>query len=201
LEELDVMLLIRAVVLAMLFCGVCFAEPMFAAKQLHFKSLLGSKAGDKTVYCLVGLGLIMAPRTDDVDQLVTAWLSDHPNAQVTLIDTSQPIGRPGSAMGSIGGSLQYIWIENGNENLNVFLVREGAVPAGVMADPASFMTSLKQPLAAWEKPPTRLVTDEKYDDFMKRVVEAEELAKRDKKGLWSGKYKELMDSFQRPPAP
>jgi hypothetical protein len=184
-------MLIRAVVLTVLLSAVCFAEPMFEAKQLHFKSVLGSRAGDKTVYCLLGLGLFRTPRTDDVDQLVTAWLPNHPNAQVTLVDTAQVMGRPGSIMA--GGSMQYVWVEDGDENLNVFLVREGALVAGVMADPASVMSSLKEPLEAWEKQPTRLVSDEKYAAFLKRVAEAEELAKRDKRGLWSEKYKRLMD--------
>src|SRR5579875_3535010 len=101
---------IRAYVFLMFCSSACFAEPAFEAQQLHFKALLGARAGDNTVYCLMGLGFIRAPRTDDVDQVASAWLADHPLAVVTLVDSGLVMGRPGSVMGRLGGSLQYIWI-------------------------------------------------------------------------------------------
>jgi hypothetical protein len=185
--------LTRWFVVTVLLSAACFAEPAFEAKQLHFKSGFGSRGGDPIVYCILGTGFFRAPRTDDFDQLVTAWLSSHPDAQVTLVDTAPAMGRPGSKMGR--SSLQYIWIEDGDEKLNVFLVREGAVTGGVMEDLASFFNSLKVTLPAGEELPTRLVTDEKYAAFLNQVAEAEELARQDKRGLWSDKYSGLMDSL------
>ncbi len=91
--------------------------------------------------------------------------------------------------------MDYIWIDHGDDSLNVDLVRQGIVPGGMMADGVEYLTSIKD-IAHLDvnSPdfPKRVVSDAIYQAFTKKVMRAESAARADKVGLWSDKYREMM---------
>lgn len=159
----------------------------FDASPLVFKNIFGSRPGFHTSYSIVGTGMFRAPRADELDAFVASWMKRHPRAVVTVVDQSR--------LGSKLGEMDYIWINDGADSLNVDLVRQGLVPGGMMADGVDYLSAIKRVARqdmSGPDDPKRLVSDESYLAFMKRIVAAEVAARADKVGLWSDKYREMM---------
>lgn len=161
-------------------------ELAFAAAELRFnKSILATRVGGRGVYCLLGTGFFRTIRSDDVDALIADWLAAHPRSQATPVTAIDE--------GSNVGPIVYIWIESGGESLNLHLVRQGAFPGGVMADAVAYRSAVPaapQP-GRTGQPPRRFVTNERYDGFMRRVLDAEAEAMSGKRGIWSDRYAQL----------
>jgi len=177
-----------AVLAAILVSTTCFAETSFDVKELHFKSIFAQRNGENTVYCLLGNGFFVAPRSNNVDQQISKWLAAHPDAHVIVVDTTPTGGKL--------GTINYVWIESGGENLNVALVRNGGFRGGVMADPVEYISALRAAsdvASTIKASPQRLVTKEEYEVFRQQIVDAEQMAKNEKKGIWSDQFKTLPD--------
>ncbi|SAL67333.1 hypothetical protein AWB69_07713 [Caballeronia udeis] len=175
-----------AVLAGIVFTPTCFAETSFSAEELHFKSIFAQRSGERALYCLLGNGFFVSPRSDGVDQKIGKWLVGHPEANVIIVDTLPTGGKL--------GTINYVWIVSGDENLNVSLVRDGDFPGGVMADPVEYISALKAESggsSSIKATPQRLVTEEQYQAFRQRIVEAEKLARSEKKGIWSDRSKAL----------
>jgi len=112
-------------------------------------------------------GSFRAPTSPDLGKLSRDWLDSHPKAEAVLVYTLQPISTndPNSQMKSM-------WIVDGQENLNLYLVRKGACPAGTMV------------LEPGDETP---LTKEEYEAFEKKVWEAEKTATAEKLGIWAQK--------------
>jgi len=169
------------------------AEAAFPASQLQFKSVFASRAATRAVYCLLGNGFFRAPSSGDIDALIAAFLAAHPAAQaVPVTVTAQNIGNAKSGVPMI-----YIWVEDGDVNLNVNLVREGAYPGNVMLDVVQAfggrIASMKD-----EEKPRRLIANDKYQAFIARVAGAQDAAKAEKKGVWSDEFQERINGPERP---
>jgi hypothetical protein len=167
-------------------CASSVAQTTFDARELHFKSIFASRAGDKTIYSLLGNGFFVAPRAPNADAQITQWLAEHPDAKVTVVDTMSSSSKL--------GPLDYIWITSGDESLNIALVKSGAFAGGVMADPAEYMKAIQQSSNVNIPPataPQRVVTDAEYAAFRERLMDAEQTARSEKAGIWSDSYKEL----------
>jgi endonuclease YncB( thermonuclease family) len=109
--------------------------------------------------------------------------------------------------------MTYIWATDGSENLNLMLVKKGALPATDMLDAVQFDALSKgtaqraaiEAGAAYarkvnpnlpqiqERPPRRLVSDSDYGVFLKALTKANAEARTQKKGIWSDKLKYLRD--------
>jgi len=63
-----------------------------------------------------------------------------------------------------------VWIIDGDENLNIHLVRMGGCSADTM-----FLN----------KGDKAHVTKEKYESFINKILEAESLARKERLGIWS----------------
>jgi hypothetical protein len=160
------------------------AQESFPANEINFEEITGSRNGNKSAaYILLGTGFFRAMRSDDVGSIVDNWLASHPNAQATPI-TASPMGE--------FGQLIYVLIEDGEDCLNISLIREGAFPGGVMIDAVDFFRAVNLNLKK-EEEPHRIMSDDRYNAFLKRVRAAEAEAKDRKNGIWADKYKEMRE--------
>ncbi|HUC48286.1 MAG TPA: hypothetical protein VMA30_02810 [Xanthobacteraceae bacterium] len=160
------------------------AQESFPANEINFKEIIGSRNGDKSAaYILLGTGFVRAMRSDDVGLIVDNWLASHPNAQATPI-TATPMGK--------FGQLIYVLIEDGEDCLNISLIREGAFPGGVMTDSVDSFRALNLKLKK-EEEPHRMMSEDRYNAFLKRVRAVEAEAKDRKNGIWGDKYKEMRE--------
>ena len=63
----------------------------------------------------------------------------------------------------------YVWLVDGESNLDLDLVRKGACPAGTMLAP---------------NPSDLLIASAEYKRFEDKLSELEQMAKQDKLGIW-----------------
>ena len=198
---------LRPTVLTMLLTlsiPIAASETTFPIHDLSIKGIYASRTGDLTIYCLLGGSICSEPQDAGLaDSFISAWLSSHPDAVAVPISTQSLVLLPPR-----GDSLRqvYVWIESPQESLNEALVRQGFFPGQSMSDmvddsrrraetlaklakdvnPLSATAPLQLTLRdAPENQPRRLISDSAYDSRMKRVAEAEQDAKRNKRGMWS----------------
>jgi hypothetical protein len=166
------------------------AEPPLTLKELDFKLWIGGRReGPKdTIYMLFGCcWMLNTPMTDDGPQVVAAWIAAHPDAIVTVVDQSQmfaDVKRNGR------GTLAFVWVQDGRENLGLTLIREGIIPSGMMADGVAFLDHIQDLDRHSPTYPKRVISDAEYEAFMVRALNAEALAVNERKGIWSDAYKE-----------
>ena len=195
----DTMTVVRALLIwaAALLCLPGHAQAAFPARELAFRDIFAQRAGEQTIYCLLGNGFFMAPRSSDARSLVADWLTAHPEAQAI----------PVSIIGE--GTLRpmvYVWLTDEGESLNLHLVRAGAFPADVMMDAVHFsdlskgsaqQKSIQAGIDAYRKlnpsaappakegPPRRLLPDAAYADFLKQLAEVDRFARGRQLGVWA----------------
>jgi hypothetical protein len=125
----------------------------------------GRKEEPNNVYILVTQGGFRAPTSKNFENLIKSWLVEHPKADAIVVYTLEGM------MADIPDSkMKAVWIVDGDDNLNIHLVRMGGCPAGTML------------LNGGDKTP---LTREEYEAFATKVIEAERLAKKEKLGIWS----------------
>jgi endonuclease YncB( thermonuclease family) len=88
--------------------------------------------------------------------------------------------------------LVYAWIEDGEQSINISLIREGAFPGGVMLDAIDYLDRIHVHPPA-EEMSRRIVPNDRYEAFVKRLIPAENEAKEERRGIWSDKYKEIRE--------
>jgi hypothetical protein len=184
------MLRLASLVLLVLLCRTCFGQEEFAFSEIKFQGMIGTRAGEATVYCLLGNGFFRTIRSNDGDTIVAEWRSAHPNARAVPVSIMEFMRKT---------SMVYIWAVDGDDNLNLQLIRNGAFPGSVMLDATQFNQLLQQAMgaraatSASETPPRRLVTDARYQAFLKQLLNDETAAAGQMNGIWSDKFKELRD--------
>lgn len=194
----------RCLALLMLILpGLASAQQTFRASDLHVDGIYATRAGDPTLYCLLGGNacmIRMPPNPWNQDPFIGNWLTAHPQATALAI-SSRNWAFPNSRDPSRG---VYLWIQDADDSLNVALVREGRYPAGIMQDHLEVDRQqadvFKDPKFAASRAfveqerakipedlrPHRLVTDIVYSQKMREVSIAEAEAQHQKKGFWSG---------------
>ena len=181
---------ISACLIFLFLSSPSWAEPPLTLKELEFKLWLGSKReGPKdTMYVLLGCcWMLNTPMTDDGPQVIARWIAAHPNAIVTVVDQSQMFAdekRDGR------GIEAFVWVQDGDENLGITLIREGIIPSGMMADGVAYLDHIKDLDRNSPTYPKRVISDAEYEAFMKRALNAEAVAVKERKGIWSDRYKE-----------
>lgn len=182
---------------AALLCLPGHAQSAFQARELAFRDIFAHRAGEQTVYCLLGNGFFMAPRSSDVKSLVNAWLTSHPEAQAIPVSI---IGE-GSKRPMI-----YVWLTDKDESLNLHLIKRGAFPADVMLDAVHFndmsrgspqQQAIQAGIDAYRKAnptaahpqkegtPRRLQPDATYASFLKQLADADRVARSQHVGVWA----------------
>lgn len=116
-------------------------------------------------YSLFSFGFFKAELSSHFTAVKNAWLRQHPQATllpvVTRLNFNERI--PGS-------KLIVVWIIDKNDNLNIELVRRGCVGASDML----------------VSPDDKLqVPRQDYEQFTRRLLAAEKLAKAEELGIWS----------------
>lgn len=81
-------------------------------------------------------------------------------------------------VGAKRGVVSNVWVVDGNDNLNMQLVRKGACEA-------------KTVLLNEEDEGHILIKEEVYKEFKKKVIEAETQAKKESLGIWASQKKGL----------
>jgi len=191
-------------VLLVLLCIASFAQDAFPLSELKFNKFFGYRPGDNTLYCLLGNGYFRTISSHEEDVVIPDWLSKHPNAKAIPVS----ITGEGSKFRRV-----YIWAIDGTESLNLFLVQQGVFPGTVMLDAVHFdllsrgtrdranieagyaygrKLNPNQPQDK-ESPPRRLIPNAKYEAFLNELQSAQDMARTNKSGIWSDKFKELRD--------
>ena len=138
-------------------------EKVKASTILWNGSFAYRKEEPQNVYLLMTQGAFRAPTSTDFDDLIKSWIDKHPNAEGTVV-YSMDRGPQTS-----DSKFKTVWITDGDETLNIYLVRAGGCPAGTMVLNRGDDTPL---------------TRDAYEAFEKAVWEAEKLAKIDHFGIW-----------------
>lgn len=177
-----------------------FAQGEFRFNELTFIGPSAARPGDRFEYFLFKNGFFGGVRSNEEEAaLIDEWKTQHPNARAV----------PVSVLGeSARFPIVYFWAVDGEDNLNLFLVKKGIYPALAMLDTPHFKQLLQlsknapygKMLAAQEHagnpkkvPSRRLVSEPRYKDFLTQLVAAETAAKVEMKGIWSDKFKRERD--------
>jgi hypothetical protein len=123
-----------------------------------------SSADPRTVFTLLGAGFSRVHTSRDIDALIHAWIAKHPAAKFVRVVNF------GSLMPDRMDSQRvWVWLVDGDSNLNLELVGAGACAKSAMAAPRR----------------TRiLVPFEEYQRFEDALPPLEQRAKSDKLGIW-----------------
>ena len=190
-------------VLFSVVCSSAFGQDAFPFSELKFQRIFGQRHGDKTTYCLLGTGFFRTISSDEEDMLVRDWMNKHPEAKAVPVAI---IGE-GTRM-----PIVYIWVVDGDANMNLFLIEKGAFPGSVMRDAVQFEAISREARdraaieagtarvekddnkrAPGESAPRRFVQDSAYDEFVKKLDSVEEIAQEHKAGIWADKFKEMRE--------
>jgi len=134
-----------------------------ASRLQWFGAMGGDPSEPADVYCLLGQGFLRTPSAENTEAVIADWLSSHPDAVLRVV------ARLENFMGSDPESqFMHVWVVNGEENLNLYLVERGCVPAGTMQAAR----------------PEIEIPFEDYLDFLHAVEQAEGAAKEAKLGLF-----------------
>jgi len=189
-----------------ILCTSLYGIDSFPMNELKFKKFFGQRTGDKNIYCLLGNGFFRTVSSNEEDVIIPNWLNKHPNAKAIPVS----IVGEGSQM-----VLVYIWAIDGTESLNLNLIKNGAYPGSVMLDAVHFQAlskgspdqeNIKAGIAYARKlnpnlpvpketPPRRLIPDSNYDNFLKDLKNAQNMAQIQKNGIWSDKFANLREGF------
>lgn len=140
------------------------ADPIPASSvrwNLHFGS---SEKAPKATLCLMARGYFRMATNPDMPKLVDDWMRDHPKAMVVPVASFGPTieKEPESRM-------IYVWIIDGEQNLNLELVRRGCFAPQTQAIGSA--QKLEAPKAD-------------YDAFIEKAMAAGKEARDKKLGVW-----------------
>lgn len=189
-----------------ILCTSLYGIDSFPMNELKFKKFFGQRIGDNKIYCLLGNGFFRTVSSNEEDVIISDWLCNHPNAKAIPVS----IVGEGSQM-----VLVYIWAIDGTESLNLNLIKNGAFPDSVMLDAVHFQVlakgspdqeNIKAGIAYARKlnpnlpipkevPPRRLIPDSTYNNFLKDLKNAQNIAQIQKSGIWSDKFINLHGEF------
>tara|TARA_B100001173_G_scaffold293712_1_gene287006 strand:+ start:482 stop:1015 length:534 start_codon:yes stop_codon:yes gene_type:complete len=152
-------------------------------KDFDFKSWFGYKKNTKTDHnhSLLGTGFFRTPRADNIDTLISTWIEEHPNAIVIPVYTFGP------TMTADPNSKQtYCWVVDNSDTLNLFLVKNGAVPGGTMQRPKTWKEMSRKEKEFYDDRPDEEVhvSDHEYDEYIEKVKIADEFARENKLGIY-----------------
>jgi endonuclease YncB( thermonuclease family) len=118
----------------------------------------------RTVYTLIGMGFSAVRTSGNIDALIGAWVKAHPHAQIVRVANFGPLAKNRTDSERI-----WAWLVDGNSNLNLELVRQGACSANAMTAPNRVRV---------------LLSPDEYAKFTSGLPALERLAKRDRLGIW-----------------
>lgn len=136
-----------------------------AAASISWKDIFGSRKEEpQNTYLLMTQGGFRAPTSKNLDDLIKTWMEKHPKAEAVLVHSME------GSSAFPGSKIKAVWVIDGRENLNLYLVRNGACPAGTMVLNEGDETPLSK---------------EEYKLFENKFWEAQKAAKLEKLGIWA----------------
>lgn len=174
------------IIILVFFTSTCYGQTIFKKDTLKIKDLKFEswfayiKKGKKVYnYSLLGKKFFTIENTKNSDSLIVTWIKRHPNALVIPIYTFET--------NHIGYNQTYCWVVDNSENLNLFLVRNGAIPSIAMERPKTWKEmSSEEKKSYGDEPKEQIHIDEKhYIDFIKKLIKADKYARKEKLGIYS----------------
>jgi hypothetical protein len=185
---------------------LAISQSSFAQREVPFRevefqgvSVSGFHRGEMFEYFLIRRKVLAGLPPAQEAAVIQEWSQQHPAA------TALPV----SVLGEKSKlPMLYVWGVDGNDILNVYLVRKGVHPAIGMLDTAHFDRILQASSNArfikladqGERAgnPTgiasrRLIPKTRYDAFVKELIAAETLAERESLGIWSDAFKRVRE--------
>ncbi|MBI4566121.1 MAG: hypothetical protein HY716_15655 [Planctomycetes bacterium] len=141
------------------------AERGIPASDIAWRGILGERHDHPSImYSLMGRGYFAARTARDIDRVIEEWLRAHPEARVIPVAIVEDVSPPARRF-----RMTYVWVAQGEDNLNLHLVRRGCCPAETMA---SSMERIEVPRV-------------EFNEFLRNAGRAEEQAKSEKVGIWA----------------
>jgi hypothetical protein len=180
-----------------------FAQRELPFKEIEFQhpGLSGFHRGEKFEYFLIRRKILPGLSPAQEASAIQDWSKQHPAASAL----------PVSVLGEKSQlPMVYVWAVDGDDILNVYLVRNGLHPAIGMLDTTNFGRILQ---ASSNAPfikravqveragnPTgvesrRLIPKTRYDAFVRELIAAETLAARESLGIWSDDFKKIREQI------
>ena len=138
-----------------------------SVEEFKFKSIFGAPKKDSTLaYCLLGSGFLKTRRAAGTDTLIARWIKQHPDARVIPVSTIES-----TMLGAPKSSMTYCWLADKDENLNLYLVRNGYFPGGTMQKPKAGVKTH--------------ISKKEYEEFVRQLRLADLYAQKRKLGVWA----------------
>lgn len=169
--------------------GVSFAQYEIktdSLKNFYFINTLGFKKDNvnpfnNVWYSILAKGLFIIPRISS-DSLLDEWFVQHKNALV----------KPVSSMVLYSNSLNstnktiYSWIIDDEDTLNIFLIRNGVIPAGTLLNfnDTSEGTNVFYNSEREGYDFINYITNDEYNIFITKIKDAEKYAYDNRLGIW-----------------
>lgn len=191
------MLRLPIFVLLAVLCQTGFTQEEFPFREPVFQGASGYRPGENFEYFLTKRGFFRGVGADEESAIIAEWTRKHPGAKAIPVSV---VGEKSRL------PIVYFWAVDGEDNLNLLLVRQGVYPALVMLDTVQYNqlllsskdTPYGQTLEAMEHAGNsggatsrRLVSESRYEDFLKQLVAAETAAQAELNGIWSDKFKSM----------
>jgi hypothetical protein len=197
------LIMLALLVIAMTCNAQNLSQDVSVARELTFHQFFATRQGDPREYILLGGGWLFTVQSGNPGKFVSDWLAVHAAA------TIRPISRRFSTntKSKITSEMVYIWVEDGNQSLNEEIIRAGMFPGAAMYDMVDNQKGLerllqdprlaeakalteKQQAAAPQDRAERLIADGDYQALMRRIDAAEQVARKEKRGIWSDAMKQ-----------
>jgi hypothetical protein len=125
----------------------------------------GRKEEPHNIYILMSQGGFRAPTSANYESLIENWMAQHTNAEAIVVYTLD-----GARTNYPDSKMKWVWVVDGEDNLNIHLVRQGGCPAWTML------------LNDGDK---AYVSQDEYESFVRKLIEADQLARQEKLGIWN----------------
>jgi hypothetical protein len=121
-------------VFLLLLAATAAAADEFPASDIEWRGHFGKAKGRAETLTLLGSGTLRTPLGPDLDKEVGRWLAAHPEARARILGRS--------------AAFAWVWVRDGDDSLNVHLVRTGQCVAGTMAMPLELLVVPRSERAA-----------------------------------------------------
>jgi hypothetical protein len=111
----------------------------------------------------MGRGFFQTPTSEDMPKIIESWMREHPKAVLVPIASIQPVVDKAPE-----SKLTYVWVVDGESNLNIELVRQGCFAWQTQALPRG------------QEPN---VGPKQYEAFVQKLAEAAQYASDHKLGV------------------
>ncbi|MBF9253996.1 hypothetical protein I2I11_11895 [Pontibacter sp. 172403-2] len=175
------------IVVGLLWSFTAYGQHSLTVKEVKFDGIFGAAVNTssnvQTIYCLLGLGYFLAPESDNIDVIIAKWIEDHPNARIIPVYTFGPI-----ATDDKSSTMTYCWVSDKEENLNIWLVKQGCVHGQNLQYPTK---EIKKQMGMDQLDNNSYervhINDSEYQKFIQLAKDATTYAFENKLGIWKVK--------------